>query len=58
MSKALATETQVKILIEYHQNIVDNCKIYGRSTELALEEMTILALEKLIRVNACDPETN
>jgi hypothetical protein len=56
MAKALATKTQVILLIKYHQDIVDNCKIYGRYTELALEEMTILALNKLITSNACDAE--
>lgn len=35
MSKS-ATEKQVRLLIEYHQQIADNCKIYGRGTELAL----------------------
>jgi len=54
MSKALATEKQVRLLIEYHKHIVENCKIYGRSTELALEEITILALQKLISSGACD----
>ena len=44
-------EKQVRLLIEYHQQIAANCKIYGRGTELALEEMTILALEKLISSN-------
>lgn len=54
MTKASATEKQVKLLIEYHQHIADDCKIYGRGTELALEEMTVLALRKLISANACD----
>jgi hypothetical protein len=56
MAKALATEKQVRLLIEYHQQIAGNCKIYGRNTELALEEMTILALEKLISSKSCDIE--
>ena len=56
MAKALATEKQVRLLIEYHQQIAANCKIYGRGTELALEEMTILALQKLINSSACDIE--
>ena len=56
MAKALATEKQVKLLIVYHQEIVESCKTYKRSTELALEEMTVLALEKLITSNACDIE--
>jgi len=56
MTKALATEKQVKLLIEYHQQIADNCKIYGRGTELALEEMTVLALKKLITSGTCDIE--
>ena len=54
MAKALATEKQVRLLIEYHQRIANDCKIYGRSTELALEEMTVLALYKLITSSACD----
>ena len=56
MAKALATATQVRLLIEYHQQIADNCKIYGRGTELALEEMTVLALQRLITTGACDIE--
>jgi hypothetical protein len=56
MAKALATEKQVKLLIEYHQQIAENCKIYGRGTELALEEMTVLALQKLIFSGSCDIE--
>jgi len=56
MAKALATEKQVRLLISYHQKIADDCKIYCRSTELALEEITILALEKLINAGACDIE--
>jgi hypothetical protein len=56
MAKALATEKQVRLLIEYHQQIADSCKVYKRHTELALEEITILALEKLINSNACDIE--
>jgi hypothetical protein len=56
MAKALATEKQVRLLIEYHQQLVNKCKIYERSTELALEEMTILALQKLIDSNSCDIE--
>jgi hypothetical protein len=56
MAKALATEKQVRLLIEYHQQIILSCKTYNRSTELALEEMTILALQKLINSNACDIE--
>lgn len=56
MAKALATETQVKLLIKYHCDIIESCKTYCRSTELALEEMTVLALEKLIKSNACDVE--
>ena len=56
MSKALATEKQVRLLIEYHEQIAANCRIYNRNTELALEEMTILALQKLINSNACDIE--
>jgi hypothetical protein len=54
--KALATEKQVRLLIEYHEQIAANCRIYNRNTELALEEMTILALQKLINSNACDIE--
>jgi hypothetical protein len=54
MSKALATEKQVLLLIEYHRQIAESCKIYCRGTELALEEMTILALQKLISFGACD----
>ena len=54
--KALATEKQVRLLIEYHEQIAENCRIYGRGTELALEEMTILALKKLINSSACDIE--
>jgi hypothetical protein len=56
MAKALATEKQVIMLIEYHRQIRNDCIIYGRSTELALEEMTILALEKLIQSKGCDVE--
>ena len=56
MAKALATEKQVIMLIEYHRQIRNDCIIYGRSTELALEEMTILALEKLISSKSCDIE--
>ena len=56
MAKALATEKQVKLLIEYHQQIAENCKIYGRGTDLALEEMTVLALQKLITSGSCDAE--
>ena len=56
MAKALATEKQVKLLIAYHQEIVESCKTYKRSTELALEEMTILALQKLVSSNTCDIE--
>ena len=56
MAKALATEKQVKLLIEYHQQIAENCKIYGRGTELALEGMTVQALEKLITSGSCDIE--
>jgi len=39
MAKAAATEKQVKLLIAYHQTIINDCKIYNRGTELALEEM-------------------
>jgi hypothetical protein len=56
MSKALATEKQVKNLIAYHQSIIESCKTYNRGTELALEEMTVLALEKLIKARSCDIE--
>lgn len=56
MAKALATEKQVKLLIEYHQQIIQSCKTYNRNTELALEEMTVLALEKLVNSNSCDIE--
>ena len=56
MSKALATEKQVKLLIEYHQQIDETCKIYGRSSELALEEMTVLSLQKLLTIGSCDIE--
>jgi len=54
MAKALATEKQVRLLIEYHQQIVESCKIYNRSTELALEEITVMALQKLLSSGACD----
>ena len=55
MSKSV-TKKQVRLLIEYHQQIADNCKVYGRGTELALEEMTVLALQKLITSGSCDIE--
>jgi hypothetical protein len=56
MAQALATEKQVRLLINYHQDIVESCKIYNRNTELALEEMTVLALQRLITTGACDIE--
>jgi len=56
MAQALATEKQVRLLINYHQDIVESCRIYNRNTELALEEMTVLALQRLITTGACDRE--
>ena len=56
MAKALATEKQVKLLIEYHKQLVESCGAYLRPTEMVMEEMTVLALEKLIAVKGCDIE--
>ena len=56
MAKALATEKQVKLLIEYHKQLVTECGAYLRPTEMVMEEMTVLALEKLVAIGGCDKE--
>jgi hypothetical protein len=56
MAKVVLTEQQIKLLIIYHQTVVDSCITYSRYTELALEEMTIKALERLILLKVCEPE--
>ena len=56
MAKVALTETQIKLLIDYHQEIVESCKVYKRSTELALEEITVKALERLVTLKVCEPD--
>jgi len=56
MAKVVLTETQIKLLIDYHQTVVDSCITHNRHTELALEEMTVKALERLVSLKVCEPD--
>ena len=56
MAKVALTETQIKLLIDYHQTVVYSCEVHNRHTELALEEMTVKALERLVLLKVCEPD--
>ena len=56
MAKVALTETQIKLLIDYHQTVVYSCEVHNRHTELALEEMTVKALERLVTLKVCEPD--